>query len=71
MERNGWVKGLPTAPRRAMADGGVPFYIVCEDEVHRALAMALTDAVIVRVAPGVSIEKARRWSAIEERESVP
>ena len=54
-----------------MADGGVPFYIVCEDEVHRALAMALTDAVIVRVAPGVSIEKARRWSAIEERESVP
>lgn len=59
-----------------MADDGLPVYIVGEDEVHRALAMALVRDVLTglaaaRRADWVSADDTLRWSALEEHRDVP
>lgn len=58
-----------------MSDGRAPFYVVGEDEVHRALAMALTDASITMLAHEQDFDwleagSTRRWSAWEEHAAV-
>lgn len=54
-----------------MSEGGVPVYVVGEDQVHRALGMALVDAVISKLAHDrdadwVDPDTVRRWSALAE-----
>lgn len=59
-----------------MADEGVCVYIVGEDEVHRALGMALIHALANRLAQQTGADwfefsTAVRWSALEESDAVP
>lgn len=59
-----------------MSEHAPSFYVVGEDEVHRALAMAITDAAIEQLcvehdADWLELDWARRWRAVDERDDVP
>lgn len=59
-----------------MSEGGTPFYVVGEDEAHRALAMALVDAGVRQIAlqsdaSWLDPDLVRRWSALIESDDVP
>lgn len=59
-----------------MDEDRLPFYVIGEDEVHRALGMALVDAVIrhlahERDADWLEPELVRRWSALAEPVDLP